>query len=59
MVKITEDALNEMKTKPEFVYNNPFLMTLSNNGVIGYYLNNINDKIQLDYDYALSFYASY
>ena len=34
MVKITEDALNEMKTKPEFVYNNPFLMTLSNNGVI-------------------------
>lgn len=52
MVKITEDALNEMQTKPEFVYNNPFLMTLSNNGVIGYYLNNINDKIQLDYEYV-------
>lgn len=35
-----------------FIYQNPFLMTLSDNGVVGYYLNNINDKIPLDYEYV-------
>ena len=52
MVKITDDALSEMKEKPEFIYNNPFLMTVSNNGVVGYYLNNINSKIPLDYNFV-------
>jgi hypothetical protein len=27
-------------------------MTVSNNGAVGYYLNNINDKIPLDYEYV-------
>lgn len=35
MIKITDDALSEMTEKPEFIYNNPFLMTVSNNGVVG------------------------
>ena len=52
MVKITDGALSEMKEKPEFIYNNPFLMTVSNNGVVGYYLNNINSKIPLDYNFV-------
>ena len=52
MVKITDDALSEMIEKPEFIYNNPFLMTVSNNGIVGYYLNNINSKIPLDYNFV-------
>ena len=52
MVRITNDALSEMIEKPEFVYSNPFLMTVSNNGVVGYYLSNINSKIPLDYEYV-------
>ena len=41
-----------MHFNEKFVYQNPFLMTATNNGMIGYYLNNINDKIQLDYEYV-------
>lgn len=52
MIKVLPDQIEEMETKPEFIYSNPFLMTLSNNGVIGYYLNNINEKILLDYEYV-------
>jgi hypothetical protein len=35
-----------------YMYQNPFLMTVSDSGVVGYYLNNINDKIPLDYEFC-------
>ncbi len=35
-----------------FTYQNPFLMTVSDSGVVGYYLNNINSKIPLDYEFC-------
>ena len=50
MVKV--DNYEELDLNNEFIYQNPFLMTLSDNGVVGYYLNNINDKIPLDYEYV-------
>lgn len=51
MVKIEKDEIIDPEFTERFLYNNPFLMTLSDNGVVGYYLNNINDKIPLDYEY--------
>ena len=36
----------------EYVYINPFLMTLSKGGVVGYYLNSRNDQVALEYDYV-------
>ena len=48
MVKLEDKNTNEN----DFVYQNPFLMTVANNGTVGYYLNNIDDKIQLDYEYV-------
>lgn len=51
MVKIDKDDIYDPEFNQQFIYNNPFLMTLSDNGVVGYYLTNINDKIPLDYDY--------
>ena len=50
MVKVNN--YEELDLNNEFIYQNPFLMTLSDNGVVGYYLNNINDKIPLDYEYV-------
>ena len=50
MIKV--DDPTDLWFNNSFVYQNPFLMTLSDNGVVGYYLNNINDKVPLDYEYA-------
>ena len=50
MIKVDEPG--SLDYNSEFIYQNPFLMTLSDNGVVGYYLNNINDKIPLDYEYV-------
>ena len=52
MIKLENDDVLDMHFNEKFVYQNPFLMTATNNGMIGYYLNNINDKIQLDYEYV-------
>lgn len=50
MIKTNDDV--DLGFNNTFVYQNPFLMTVTNNGMVGYYLNNINDKIQLDYEYV-------
>ena len=50
MVKVNDET--DLLFNNTYVYQNPFLMTLSDNGVVGYYLNNINDKLPLDYEYA-------
>ena len=34
------------------MYTNPFLMTVSKGGVVGYYMNSRNDKIPLEYSYV-------
>lgn len=52
MVKIDESEIIDLGFNNKFIYQNPFLMTVSNNGAVGYYLNNINDKIPLDYEYV-------
>lgn len=51
MVKVDGDH-EDINFNSQYIYQNPFLMTLSDNGVVGYYLNNINDKISLDYEYV-------
>ena len=50
MIKVDDPV--DLDFNNGFIYQNPFLMTLSDNGVVGYYLNNINDKIPLDYEYV-------
>lgn len=52
MLKVDKDNLEDLDFSNQYIYQNPFLMTLSDNGVVGYYLNNINDKIPLDYEYV-------
>lgn len=52
MIKINDGEILDLSFNNKFIYQNPFLMTVTNNGVVGYYLNNINDKIQLDYEYV-------
>lgn len=52
MVKVEKEHMDDVLFNSQFLYDNPFLMTLSDNGVVGYYLNNINDKIPLDYEYV-------
>ena len=52
MIKINDEEIFDLSFNNKFIYQNPFLMTVANNGVVGYYLNNINDKIQLDYEYV-------
>ena len=52
MIKVNSDEIIDLGFNNKFIYQNPFLMTVSKNGMIGYYLNNINDKIPLDYEYV-------
>lgn len=52
MIKLDKEEVVDLSFSNKFVYQNPFLMTVTNNGMVGYYLNNINDKIQLDYEYV-------
>lgn len=52
MVKLDDSEIIDLTFNHKFVYQNPFLMTVTNNGMVGYYLNNIDDKIQLDYEYV-------
>lgn len=52
MVKADVDNSLDLEFNNKFIYQNPFLMTVSDSGVVGYYLNNINDKIPLDYEYV-------
>lgn len=52
MVKVEKDDIYDLGFNNTFIYQNPFLMTLSDNGIVGYYLNNINSDIILDYEYA-------
>lgn len=49
---VKADYIDDLGFNNQFIYQNPFLMTLSDNGVVGYYLSNINDKVPLDYEYA-------
>ena len=52
MIKVDSDNNEDIEFSNKFIYQNPFLMTLSDSGVVGYYLNNINDKVPLDYEYV-------
>ena len=52
MIKVDPDNIEDIGFNNKFIYQNPFLMTVSDSGVVGYYLNNINDKIPLDYEYV-------
>lgn len=52
IVKVDQEEVTDLEFSNKFIYQNPFLVTVSNNGMVGYYLNNINDKIQLDYEYV-------
>lgn len=52
MIKLNDEEVNDLAFNNKFIYQNPFLMTVTNNGMVGYYLNNIDDKIQLDYEYV-------
>ena len=46
--KIYEDG----PVSADYVYTNPFLITLSKGGVVGYYMNSRDDKVPLEYSYA-------
>ena len=46
--KISEKGL---KLYEDYIYTNPYLMTVSKGGVVGYYLNSRNDQIALEYEY--------
>lgn len=37
-----------------YVYTNPFLTTVSKNGIVGYYMNSLDKKIELGYQYINS-----
>lgn len=51
-VRITGNKIyDDYKLYEEYIYTNPFLMTVSKGGVVGYYLNSRNDKVALEYDY--------
>ena len=52
MVKVNDGEDTDLEFSNKFIYQNPFLMTVSDSGVVGYYLNNINDKVPLDYEYV-------
>jgi hypothetical protein len=52
MIKVSKDDVLDLGFNNRFIYQNPFLLTVSNNGAVGYYLNNIDDKIPLDYEYV-------
>jgi hypothetical protein len=52
MIKVPKDDMLDLAFNSNFIYQNPFLITVSNNGAVGYYLNNIHDKIPLDYEYV-------
>lgn len=52
IIKIEDDEILDLSFSNKFIYQNPFLVTITNNGMVGYYLNNINDKIELDYEYV-------
>lgn len=52
MIKVDDKEDVDLIFNNQFIYQNPFLMTVSDSGVVGYYLNNINDKIPLDYEYV-------
>ena len=52
VVKVDKDEALDLQFNNQFIYQNPFLMTVSDSGVVGYYLTNINDKIPLDYEYV-------
>ena len=52
MVKVQEEDIIDLGFNNKFIYQNPFLMSVTVNGAVGYYLNNIDDKIPLDYEYV-------
>jgi len=52
-VRITGNKIYDDKIDlyEEYIYTNPFLMTVSKGGVVGYYMNSRNDQVGLEYDY--------
>lgn len=40
--------------KEEYLFTNPFLMSVSKSGIVGYYLNSMDKRIPLDYSYVNS-----
>ena len=52
MVKVDKDDIDSVSSNNDFIYQNPFLMSVTVNGGIGYYNNNIDDKVPLDYEYV-------
>ena len=52
MVKVDNDNTSDISFNNKFIYQNPFLMSVTVNGAVGYYNNNIDDKVILDYEYV-------
>lgn len=49
-----DKSLHRLGKLTDFTYTNPFLMTVSKQGIVGYYMNSLDKKIELDYEYINS-----
>ena len=49
---LDETIYDDLDIETDYMYTNPFLMTVSKGGVVGYYMNSRNDKIPLEYSYV-------
>lgn len=44
-------SIRNREIEKEYMFTNPFLTSVSKSGIIGYYLNSMDNKLQLDYSY--------
>lgn len=51
-IKLDTKIYDDEVVSADYVYTNPFLMTVSKGGVVGYYMNSRDDKIALEYNYV-------
>ena len=42
-LKVDEDDITDLKFNNTYIYQNPFLMSVTINGAVGYYNNNIDE----------------
>lgn len=51
-IMLNHKIYDEFNLNADYVYTNPFLVTVSKGGVVGYYMNSRDDKIPLEYNYV-------
>lgn len=54
VVRRNDLDLHVVNYQNDFTFTNPFLMTVSKQGIVGYYMNSLDKKIELDYQYINS-----